>query len=52
MMAETPPSIGSTCPVMCLPACDANSSVAPLRSSSSPMRRSGAWPARLSAPIR
>ena len=52
MIAETPPSIGSTWPVMCLPACDANSSVAPFRSSSSPMRSSGAWPARLSAPMR
>ena len=46
MIAETPPSIGSIWPVMCLPACDANSSVAPFRSSSSPMRSSGAWPAR------
>ena len=46
-MAETPPSMGRTWPVMCLPACDANSSVAPFRSSSSPMRSSGAWPARL-----
>ena len=45
MIAETPPSIGRTWPVMCLPACEANSSVAPLRSSSSPIRSSGAWPA-------
>ena len=34
----TPPSTARICPVMCLPAADANSSAAPFRSSSSPMR--------------
>ena len=52
MIAETPPSIGRICPVMCLPACDANRRVAPFRSSSSPIRRSGAWPASSLAPMR
>jgi hypothetical protein len=36
---------------MCLPAALANSSAAPFRSSSSPMRRSGAAAATLSAPM-
>ena len=48
----TPPSTASHWPVMCLPASDANSSAVPFRSSSSPSRRSGAWSASLSSPMR
>ncbi|MNO03239.1 hypothetical protein D3C81_2238810 [compost metagenome] len=36
---------------MCLPASEAYNSVMPLRSSSSPRRRSGAWDAIFSSPM-
>src|SRR5690606_8354125 len=49
--ALTPPSTASHCPVMCLPASLAYSSVMPLRSSSSPRRPSGACAAIFSSPM-
>src|SRR6185369_144582 len=48
----TPPSTASHCPVMCLPASEANSSVTPFRSSSSPRRCNGACAASCSFPSR
>src|SRR5512140_2462211 len=50
VMTLTPPSTASHWPVMCLPASEANNSVTPFRSSSSPRRCSGACAARLASP--
>jgi|GEM_PF-5641 len=46
------PSTTRNCPVMCLPASDANSSTVPFRSSSSPTRLSGTRAASASTPCR